>query len=276
MYKALSPGALGLNLPFEQCVALARKNGFDGIYFDVRWAADIGPEKAKEVLDGLKPACFGLPFDYKAEAPEFTERVLELAELVPAAKALGCARCSTWIPSWHDQMDYTDNFMFHRRRLQWIANTLAQQQISFGLEFLGPKTLRDGHKYEFVHDMSEMLRLCYETGVPNLGLLLDSWHWYTSGGTLDDLRKLNANQVIDVHINDAPAGVPVDKLKDNIRALPGETGVINVKGFLAALDFIGYKGPVMAEPFSEKVKAMPPEQAVAVTAEAINSVWPAA
>ena len=62
MYKALSAPALGIDLPIEQVVPLARKHGFEGIYFDVRWAAKAGPRKAREALDGLKPAAFGLPF----------------------------------------------------------------------------------------------------------------------------------------------------------------------------------------------------------------------
>jgi len=274
MFKALSPGAIGVNLPFEECVALAKKHGFEGIYFDVRWAAELGPEKAKAALQGLKPAGFGLPFDHRADTPEFTESVLALPEMAEAARAIGCTRCSTWVQSWHDDIEYADNFMLHKRRFQWICEVFDRNDIQFGLEFLGPKTLRDGHKFDFIHDMPEMLRLCFEIGADNVGLLLDSWHWHTSGGTIDDIIKLKAGQVVDVHINDAPAGVPVERLKDNARALPGETGVIDVKGFLQALDRIFYKGPVMVEPFSERVRRMQPEEAIAAAAEAMNSVWP--
>jgi len=274
MYKALSAGAVGVTLPIEECVKLAKENGFTGIYFDVRWVYEVGPQQAKETLAGLKPAAFGLPFDYRAETVEFTQHVLELDELAGAAAELGCVRCSTWVPSWHDEMDFEENFQFHRRRMQWVGNTLDEHGISLGLEFIGPKTSRTGHKYEFIHTMGEMLRLCREVGPTNVGLLLDSWHWYTSGSSLEELRNLTPNQIIDVHINDAPAGIPIDEQVDHIRAMPGETGVIDLKGFLATLNDIGYRGPVMAEPFSDKLRQMPPEKAVALTAEAIDSAWP--
>jgi sugar phosphate isomerase/epimerase len=39
---------------------------------------------------------------------------------------------------------------------------------------------------------------------PSHGLLLDCWHWYTSGATLDDLAQVRGAQVIYVHVNDAP------------------------------------------------------------------------
>ncbi|NQT20139.1 MAG: sugar phosphate isomerase/epimerase [Planctomycetes bacterium] len=274
MYRALSAGAVGVSLPVEECVKLAKQFGFAGIYLDARWVAGIGPGPAAEVLDGLRPACFGLPLDYRADTAQFTEDVLEFAELAEGMAALGCTRCSTWVPSWHDEMDFDENFQFHRRRMQWIANTLAEYNISLGLEFIGPKTSRDGHKYEFVHTMPEMLRLCREVGPPNLGVLLDSWHWYTSGGTIEELRKLKPQQVVDVHINDAPAGIPVDEQQDHIRAMPGATGVIDLKGFLGTLKSIGYKGPVMAEPFCKDMKELPPEEAVAATAAAFDAVWP--
>jgi len=58
-----------------------------------------------------------------------------------------------------------------------------------------------------------------------------------------------------------------------VRCLPGETGVINLVGFLKALRDIGYNGPVTPEPFSEKVNRMGPEEAVKVTGEALKRVW---
>jgi sugar phosphate isomerase/epimerase len=58
-----------------------------------------------------------------------------------------------------------------------------------------------------------------------------------------------------------------------VRTLPGETGVIDIAGFLQALRKIGYEGPVMVEPFSERVRQLPPEEACAATAAALNKVW---
>jgi len=81
--------------------------------------------------------------------------------------------------------------------------------------------------------------------------------------------------VVNVHINDAPAGVPLEKQVDNVRCLPGETGVMDVRRFLECLQQIGYTGPVMAEPFSERVRKMKREDAIRATKDAIDGVWPA-
>ncbi|MEN6549773.1 MAG: sugar phosphate isomerase/epimerase, partial [Armatimonadia bacterium] len=110
-------------------------------------------------------------------------------------------------------------------------------------------------KFEFIHTMEQMLELCSCLG-QNAGLLLDAWHWYTSGGTLAQLKKLTNENVVYVHINDAPPDIALDDQVDSVRALPGETGVINLTGFLQVLRDIGYDGPVTPEPFSARLNAM--------------------
>jgi sugar phosphate isomerase/epimerase len=96
---------------------------------------------------------------------------------------------------------------------------------------------------------------------PNVGLLLDCWHWYTSHGTLEELHTLRPEQVVYVHVNDAPSGIPVDEQLDHVRALPGETGVIDIAGFLGVLQSIGYDGPVVPEPFKKELNALPSDDA---------------
>ncbi len=68
------------------------------------------------------------------------------------------------------------------------------------------------------------------------------------------------SDVVTVHINDAPKHLGPDEQLDNVRALPGETGLLDVTGFLQALQQIGYDGPVTAEPFSQRLSEMTPER----------------
>ncbi len=121
-----------------------------------------------------------------------------------------------------------------------------------------------------------MLKLCEAIGTGNVGLLFDAFHWYTSGGTRDDIHRLSDALVVDVHINDAAEGRCPDEQIDNERRLPGESGVIDLATFLTGLKDIGYTGPVTPEPFSAKLRSMTPEQAINTTAEALLGVWRAA
>src|SRR5690606_11914355 len=100
----------------------------------------------------------------------------------------------------------------------------------------------------------------------------DSFHWYTSGETADDIRQLSASQVISVDLNDAPAGLERDEQQDLSRMLPGATGVIDLASFVGALRDIGYAGPVKVEPFNAELRELPVRDAVARTAEALRAV----
>ena len=118
-----------------------------------------------------------------------------------------------------------------------------------------------------------MMELVDAIGTPNMGLLVDSWHWYTSHGTIAELLELSNKDIVHVHVNDAPAGIPVDQQVDNRRQLPVTSGVIDMKGFVNALAKIGYDGPVECEPFDQQLRQMDDEQAVETTGAALKRLW---
>jgi sugar phosphate isomerase/epimerase len=118
--------------------------------------------------------------------------------------------------------------------------------------------------------MAEMKDLLAEIGRDNVGFLLDTWHWYTAQETVDDLLTLRGADVVLCHMNDAPAGVPVEQQVDNRRGLPCSTGVIDMKGFLGAMGRIGYDGPLVCEPFSQDLRGRPPEEVLAVVAASMK------
>ena len=130
--------------------------------------------------------------------------------------------------------------------------------IQFGLEFVGPQTWRAGHKYEFISTLSQTLELIDKLGSDNLGVLLDCWQWYTSGGTVAELDALDGDQIVYAHINDAPVGRDVFAQIDEERMLPGVTGVIDIENFLKALNRHEFNGPVSVEPYNAELTALAP------------------
>jgi sugar phosphate isomerase/epimerase len=179
----------------------------------------------------------------------------------------------TWISPVHGSLTYLANFKQHVARLGEIAGVLADHGVRLGLEYVGPKTSWTAAKYPFIHTMAEMRELIAAIDKPNLGLVLDSWHWYTTHETEADLMRLKGSDVICCDLNDAPTGIPVDQQKDLVRELPCATGVINLKMFLNALAKIGYDGPIRAEPFKAELRRMPAEESVAVTAKAMKQAF---
>lgn len=155
---------------------------------------------------------------------------------------------------------------------------MREHGCSFGIEFLGPKSLRTGHKYEFICTLDGMMRSAADIGTGNVGLLLDAWHLYTSGDGLEALDKITAADIVAVHINDAPAGIPIDELPDTVRCLPLETGVIDLVGFMRKLAALGYDGPVTTEPFNQRINAIAAEDPLAAAqavSQAMDQLWQA-
>ncbi|MEM2905842.1 MAG: sugar phosphate isomerase/epimerase family protein [Candidatus Bathyarchaeia archaeon] len=279
MFRNLSPGAIGVKASLAEAVQLTRSAGFEGVDLDIREVTALvkegGLSEVRGLFDqaGIRPGGWGLPVDWRGEEASYRAGLAQLRVFAEVASRLDARRASTWVLPFSDERPFKENFEWHVRRFEPIARILAEHGCSLGLEFIGPKTSRAKHRYEFIYTLEGVLELCEAISTGNVGLLLDSWHWYTSHGTLAELRKLKNRQVVYVHINDAPAGIPIDEHVDNVRCLPGETGVIDLKGFLESLKAIGYDGPVTPEPFSQKLRGMPSLEAAKVTGEALLKVW---
>ncbi|NUQ00153.1 MAG: sugar phosphate isomerase/epimerase, partial [Armatimonadetes bacterium] len=108
---------------------------------------------------------------------------------------------------------------------------------------------------------------------PNVGLLLDAWHWYTSGGDESQLAGLTNQDVVNVHVNDAPAGVDRDEQRDNVRLLPAASGVIDIATFMKHLDRMGYDGPVTVEPFNQELREMDDRAAAERTKASLDTIF---
>ncbi len=267
MYSALSPGAIGVRAgSLSAAIAAAKAGGFGGVEFNPAEVADLiaanGAEHVRALFAeaSVRPAGFGLPLDWRGDEAAWRKSLEQLPRLAEAAQAIDGARTMTWIMPCSNDRPFDENRRFHIERFTPAAEILAEHGCALGLEFIGPKTLRESRKYPFIHTMDAMLEMGGEIG-PNVGLLLDCWHWHTSGGTVADLLRLTPKDVVYVHVNDAPRGVAMDDYVDNVRGLPGETGVIDIAGFLHSLQTIGYDGPVTPEPFKKELSELPSDEA---------------
>jgi sugar phosphate isomerase/epimerase len=165
------------------------------------------------------------------------------------------------------------NFRRHARRLREVAVVLGDHGLRLGLEYVGPRTSWVPTRYPFIHTLAETRELIAEIGRDNVGLVLDSWHWYTAGETAQDLYDLANRDVVACDLNDAPRSVPVDQQRDGVRELPCATGVIDLRAFLKTLAALGYDGPVRADPFNATLRALPAEEAGAATARAMRQAF---
>jgi sugar phosphate isomerase/epimerase len=285
MYPTIGPEALGIRgLSLPQAIDLARDAGFAGLAFDSRAAADLidaeglGAARDRFARAGVKPALWNLPVAWRDDA-RWEADLRELPRLATAARELGSNRTATYMPSGSDERPYRENFDWHVARLRPIAEALDAEGCRLGLEFIGTKSFRDAFRHPFIYTLDQTMDLIAAIGVGNVGLMLDAWHVYASGGAAADLDRLTNADVVVVHVNDAPAGVARDDQIDTVRTLPLETGVIDLVGFMGKLRTMGYDGPVMPEPFSQRLNdlaAREPLAAARDAARSMDALWRAA
>jgi sugar phosphate isomerase/epimerase len=256
--------------------ALAKRHGFEsvearGVELAAMSAEDLARLKDAMQADGLTWGAGFLPNDARADAPTFAEAVKALPGFAAGLQRAGVTRVGTWISPGSDTLTYLQNYKRHVERIGLIAGILGDHGIRFGLEYIGTPGLRRARRYAFIHSMAEARELFADVGAPNLGFVLDSWHWWTAKETAEDLRTVRNHDVVAVDLNDAPAGIPIDDQKDNQRELPGATGVIPIRVFVQALVEMGYDGPARAEPFNAALNALEDDDACARTVAAVRT-----
>lgn len=274
----LNPGAIGVTATQQEVLQMAIRHGFEaiismpdqlGAFSEAERAAFVG-EMEKH---GISWGSTNLPVEFRRDEATFAEGLEALPAAAAALERVGATRMNTWIMPFHQELTYTANFKQHARRLGACAEILDTHGVRLGLEYVGPKTTLARGRYPFLRTMAETRELIAATGAPNMGLVLDSFHWYCAADTVADIQALHPGEIVTCDLNDARADLSRDDQVDGTRELPGATGLIDLQGFLGALERIGYAGPVRAEPFNQALRDMEDEEALKVTYEAMSRAF---
>lgn len=273
---SLAPSAIGVKLSQRETLQKAQEYGFEAFTASPTELAAMNSAQRKEFHKEMQSKNLswdtaGLPVQFRDTAATFQKDIKELPRLAAALRDAGVTGTNTWIMPTHKELTYRENFKQHGERLREVATILEDQNLNLGLEYVGPKTLMASQRFAFIHTMKELKELIAEIGKANVGIQLDSFHWFCAEETPEDIRSLNKNEIITCDLNDAKAGRSPAEQIDSERELPGHSGVIDLKAFVGALLDIGYDGPVRAEPFNKELNQMEDDQALAVTFKAMKN-----
>lgn len=124
--------------------------------------------------------------------------------------------------------------------LNELGDIAEKHNVSLAFEFLGQT------------DCSvQTLDLCNEIvekiDRPNIGNVLDTFHFYAGNSTFEAIDSLNPEKLFIFHINDAE-DMPKEELTDAHRLYPG-LGILPIKQIKAYFDKIGYNKMVSIEIF---------------------------
>ena len=263
---------------------LAAKYGYGGVDWDFAPAKAAGLEATKALFDELKirPTICSLPVatPFAGEDQAFRDKLPQLAEDAAFAAEVGCERMMLVMQP-IGPAPKEEHRKRVRDRLSAMSEALAPSKIRLGLEFLGPQYMRSptppppapgappptappAPRIPFIWTLPETLQLAKDSG-PNIGAVLDIWHWRHSGGTIADILAADPARIVHVHLSDAKP-MPAEDVRDNMRVLPGE-GQADVTGFLSAVQRIGYRGAISPEPLGRFPPGFPPEEAARMSYE---------
>ena len=283
MFVSMPPWAVARKVGWPEQARLAARVGYKGIDWAFGPAKAAGVDATRALLAELAivPTIVNLPMrdPLGADHSTFEAQLGTLREDAAFCQAIGCSRFQFVLgPTTPNGQSKAERWEHVRSRLSLVAAILAQHDMRLGLEFLGPVIFRMRRGADttaptpvpFVWTLPETLALGEASGA-NVGVTLDAWHWYHSGGTLNEIRAANPARIVHVHVSDART-MPPEQVQDDMRLLPGE-GVIDLVGFFQALQSIGYQGGVAPETIGPRLPdTMSPEESARLGLESTLAV----
>jgi sugar phosphate isomerase/epimerase len=271
MFLALNTSLVGGKVQWPEFARLAAKVGYGGTDIDLPAATREGLEATRSLLAELKlkPSFTNLPANpTRGDEAAFTKSMETLEDQVKFAAGIGCSRMMVVMPA-GSQTPKEELRKTLLGRFQTVGAVLAKYNVHCGFEFLGPLQLRQRSPNPFIWQMGEMAEFARDCG-PSFGVVLDVWHWYHSGGTLEDIRKAGSSRIVLVHLSDA-AKMPPEDVRDNARLMAGE-GVIDLVGIFKTLQDMGWEGSISPEPLGRIPRDMSAEDGARLGLETARAV----
>ena len=243
----------GREKPLAEIIAACGVARFAGIeidlnHLDAAIQRTSWSEIKKQLEDShLQPAsimAFDLaPLADNNTATERFKRGVEAAEQVGAAMLL--VYCATNIPAGLAPEKAREKAIDRTKQYAQLAGSLK-----IGLEPIGRTTLMGRPE--------DALQIAVAAAVPNIEIVMDTFHFYRAGVT--DITPYPLNDFLMVHVNDAE-DLPVEKLTDANRLHLG-LGTLPLQPYLKALAAKKYKGFLSIEIFRPDYWKQPVTQVV--------------
>jgi 2-keto-myo-inositol isomerase len=126
------------------------------------------------------------------------------------------------------------------RILRELSRLAKPHGVGLAYEFLGFADCS-------VNRLAQCAAIVEKTARPNVGLVLDTFHFHAGGSSLASIRQVDPRRIFIVHVNDVERA-PRRRMHDALRLYPGK-GVLPLSPILRNLKAIGYTGKVSVEIF---------------------------
>lgn len=144
-----------------------------------------------------------------------------------------------------------------------LAGIAERHQVGLAFEFLGQTDCS-------VQTLDLAAQIVQETAREDVGLVIDSFHFYAGGSTVEMIEGLDPKRLFIFHINDAE-DLPRDQLQDSHRLLPGR-GILPLREIIRAFRRIGYDRVTSVEIFRPEYWEWDPHDLAHQAYEATHSL----
>jgi sugar phosphate isomerase/epimerase len=252
----LSHFSLGRSRPFEERVRAAADAGFAamGLYvaeYQRLRAEGAGDADLRAVLDahGMQVVEIEALRGWTATGPERDAYLESESAVFAMSDALG--------PGHHVQVigPYSGTLDDAAEAFAGVCDRAAEHGLCAAIEFLP--------EMSNIPDAATAMEIVTRAGRANGGICLDAWHHFRGADDDDMLRRIPAERIFTVQIDDGPRQkVDPDYYTDctRYRELPGE-GEFDLVGFLSLLAGIGVRIPLSVEVISVALQQQPADEA---------------
>lgn len=240
-------GATTMHADLETDIEAAGAAGYDLIEL---WAAKLRKFLLKNTVEdlsgrladaGLKPYSINsiehITFRSSDEYLKIKEECKELSEI---AGKIGCPYIVVVPGKMPEAGDRETIISESVRVLNELGDIASAHGVALAFEFLGQTDC----SVQTLDLCSEIVTQC---GRENIGLVLDSFHFYAGGSTFEAIERLDPEKLFIFHVNDAE-DLPREQLTDAHRVYPGE-GILPLTEIKSRFDSIGYDRMVSIEIF---------------------------
>jgi 2-keto-myo-inositol isomerase len=241
-------GATTMKADLPTDVRAAASAGFD--YVEI-WAAKLrvflrqqSPNDLKNLFDEnrIKPLSINsIEHVTFRDAAAYAKIRAECEELSAIAAAIECPYVVVVPGKLPPELTSSSDIIEESVRvLRELASIAERHGVALAFEFLGQKDCS-------VQTLDLADEIVQNVNRRNIGLVIDSFHFYTGGSTIRMIEALDAKRLFIFHIDDAEK-LPREQLTDAHRLLPG-LGILPLKEIIAAFRRIGYDANASVEIF---------------------------
>ncbi|HMG35041.1 MAG TPA: sugar phosphate isomerase/epimerase family protein [Blastocatellia bacterium] len=249
-------GATTMNADLETDIAAASAAGFGGIEI---WASKLGSFLRERTASDLKRLLNTHSIDAcsinSIERSTFRDHgarealAIECTNLCRIAAQVGCPYIVVVPSPLPPNTERTEVIRESANVLRELANIAGHYGVSLAFEFLGQPNCS-------VQTLAHAAEIVKVTDRENVGLVIDTFHFYAGGSTIDSLKELDVRRLFIFHLNDAE-DFPRNRLEDRHRLLPG-LGILPLRDIISGLHSIGYEGIASIEIFRPEYWARDP------------------